>query len=256
MSLAYADEVLADSPLFYLRLGESSGLTAVDASPNGHNFTYGAAAVLGVAGALSADPDTALEMDGTSASRASGGDWDVVGSQITLECWAKPDVLGVTKNFVAKFNSGSDVQGALSQRATDKYGFSTTTGGVLNTLESVTAISTAAYRHIVGTYDGTTKKIYVDGVLDNSVARTGSLANNAWTWAVGSTSGGAGTAWYDGRVDEVAVYASCLSAARVLAHYDARLVAPGGGGAGTKRLRSLMGVGLALPILSAKAVLL
>src|SRR4051812_25995064 len=65
---AYTAEVMADHPVVYLRLGETTGSVAHDAVGH-HDGTYGPQAVLGGDGAIAGDPDTAVTFDGTAASR-------------------------------------------------------------------------------------------------------------------------------------------------------------------------------------------
>jgi hypothetical protein len=78
------------------------------------------------------------------------------------------------------------------------------------------------WTHVVGTYDGTTARLYVNGAL---VASTGAGLTQNTQRPLRIASGTTETTpqfFLPGRVDEVAVYASALAAARVQAHYDAR----------------------------------
>lgn len=78
--------------------------------------------------------------------------------------------------------------------------------------------STGAPWHIVGTYNGTTATIYVNGVQENQAARTRS--NSGTYWEIGNYTSGTG-AFMNGRAGHVAIYSRALSAAEVLAHYRA-----------------------------------
>ena len=74
--------------------------------------------------------------------------------------------------------------------------------------------------HVVGTYDGTNLRIYVNGALEGTVARPGSVPDSSLGGALAG--GGWGTLpspAFAGRLDEVAIYGSALSGARVQAHY-------------------------------------
>ena len=57
--MAYVDEVRADNPTAYWRLGEASGTTAQE-DDNLYDGTYQNTPTLGVAGALVTDADTAV----------------------------------------------------------------------------------------------------------------------------------------------------------------------------------------------------
>jgi hypothetical protein len=73
--------------------------------------------------------------------------------------------------------------------------------------------------HLVGTYDGSVKRFYVNGVEVASAA-TGVLANldNPFRIGAGATEGN-GNYWFNGVVDEVAFYDQVLSEDRIWAHY-------------------------------------
>jgi hypothetical protein len=75
--------------------------------------------------------------------------------------------------------------------------------------------------HLVGTYDGTTWRLYRNGTQIASTADAkGAVASPDGEWAIGSM----GSGWADnfsGSIDEVAIYKRSLSAAQVKAHYDA-----------------------------------
>jgi hypothetical protein len=85
------------------------------------------------------------------------------------------------------------------------------------TLSSNTQIALNTWAHIAGTYDGTTKKIYVNGILKNSAAET----NIEWSqsgnrFVVGKMSYGytVTNAYFPfvGDISDVRVYATALSA--------------------------------------------
>jgi hypothetical protein len=92
----YAEAVLADSPVSYWRLGESSGTVAVDEM--GTNVgTYVGSITLGQTGALVGDADTSVlfnpaDSEITVADHASLD----VGDVFSLECWVNRDSVAGT----------------------------------------------------------------------------------------------------------------------------------------------------------------
>jgi hypothetical protein len=73
----------------------------------------------------------------------------------------------------------------------------------------------------VGTYDGTTARLYVNGALVDSTA-TNLALNTARPLRIAAGENEAPPLYLlPGRVDEVAIYGTELSAARVQAHYSA-----------------------------------
>jgi hypothetical protein len=74
--------------------------------------------------------------------------------------------------------------------------------------------------HVVGTYDGTTQRLYVNGALVASAALTGPATSNTNPLVIGSWGGT--NEFFAGRIDEVAIYTKALTSAQVQAHYSAR----------------------------------
>jgi len=87
------------------------------------------------------------------------------------------------------------------------------------------AIDTTQWYHVVGVFDGTAVKIYVNGVLGQSTTLAGSPranTNSAIPLTFGARAEGAsGFFTYQGLVDESAFYSVALSPAQILAHYQA-----------------------------------
>ncbi|MGO8765627.1 MAG: LamG-like jellyroll fold domain-containing protein, partial [Limisphaerales bacterium] len=87
-----------------------------------------------------------------------------------------------------------------------------------DTLHSMQSVTTGNYVHIVATRDQTTgeKKIYINGVLDNSdVASTEALTGAQYV-----SIGGEASSAYSGQVDDVQIYSGVLSASDVAYLYD------------------------------------
>jgi hypothetical protein len=82
------------------------------------------------------------------------------------------------------------------------------------------ALTLGEWSHVVGTYDGTTIRIYVNGVLADSRAYAVALGHSSQAMNIGMGAGG-GSHWKGG-IEDVAIYGSALSAAQVLDHYNHR----------------------------------
>ena len=75
------------------------------------------------------------------------------------------------------------------------------------------------YSHVVATYDGATMRCYINGTQVDSWASTRSISAHTQPMHVGDFSD-FGSA-FDGQIDEVAIYGTALSVARIQAHYAA-----------------------------------
>jgi hypothetical protein len=222
----YSSTVMNDSPVAYYRLDEASGTTAIDASGNGYTGTYsGSGVTYGVAGALSNDADTSVTFNGSSGDMAMPAGVDPSTFQsLSVEFWLKLSTLSLSsqpaiiandapgtsnKGFVVYLNStGSAIilklgNGSSSTTSTLNYPF-----------------ATGVWYHIVWTWNGTNIAGYVNGVVkENDNTFGGPIASTTNHVTVGHNP--AGTDWLTGSVDEVAIYNTTLSAARILAHFQA-----------------------------------
>jgi hypothetical protein len=92
--------------------------------------------------------------------------------------------------------------------------------GGINRLTPRQAVAAGAWHHVVGTYDGTTLTLYVDGVLASANQNVGEQVSSVGSKAdIGSQSTSAPTGLLDGLLDEVALYDHALTPERVAEHY-------------------------------------
>ena len=223
----YVAAILADAPLAYWRLGESSGSVAADSSGNGHSGTYVGSPTLGVPGALVDDPDTAVEFSGGQGVSVDDGDRAVYNTaSVSVEAWVRTAASGGMA-VARRINSADGtVQVALAitgGEATWTVGLGSTCAPTV--VPSTSAVNDGVFHHIVGTYDATAgvAAVYVDSVLENSAAAGEGEALCALPSSAALTmaEGGGGLSDFDGVLDEIAVYGSALPAARVTAHFSA-----------------------------------
>jgi len=134
---------------------------------------------------------------------------------------------------LASFGSGYDGSTASSVYGTTfsaaYYGGVPLLGGGYASWDTpgVTAWNTSEWHHITGTYDGTTTRVYFDGVLDASKSVALSTGSTFPSFAVGINTlwhtpwGGGGSTGQSGMmIDEIKVYDYTLSDADVAALYD------------------------------------
>lgn len=207
---SYQALVMAASPGAYWRLGESSGTIAVDET-GASNGTYAGGHTLGAGGALANDSNTAVDLDGTSGriSAPSVTALDLT-SQVSIEAWVNPDSLAGTRWIV---NKGTFYYLYISNGIT--Y-FGIHQGG--DVFVTTTAVTTGAWQHLVGTYDGSSLVLYRNGVIVAQAPVTGAISSTPTAVFIGAAS--AAGSFFDGGIDEVAIYGTALSAAQALAHYQ------------------------------------
>lgn len=210
----YAAEVLADGPSAYWRLGERAGKVARDEISACHG-TYMLAPTLGVAGATG-DTNKAVTFNGsTQYATVPDSAFLDLGDVFTLECWAKTGGGGVF---------------AMVSKGANAYLFEFHTSGNTLYLEKAgaaaivlgtTALTLNAWNHCAVTKNGATVKLYLNGVDITGTVTNATFADTATALEIGRRADTAGAYW-NGSLDEVAVYPTALSAARIAAHYAAR----------------------------------
>jgi len=227
---AYPDEVLADTPLVYPRLGEASGTTMVDSSGNTRDGTYTASPTLGVTSLVPSEANTAITLNGTSQyAEVAFAAWQN-SANLTVETWIQTTATGVRaiwdrdqtdRVFQFRLNAGKLEFLRLRNAA--------------GTLSVVTSASTASVNdglthHVAATYDGSTIRLYIDGALVTTTAATGGIYQPASGQALrlGVNWSAGANAFYSGTIDEGAYYGAALSGPRITAHYLSGLYGVGG----------------------------
>ena len=74
--------------------------------------------------------------------------------------------------------------------------------------------------NVVGTYDGSEIKIYIDGILKGTLSATGTINSNATPLLLGDAGYGGYSAWLNGKLDEVSIYNTALSQGDVTSIYN------------------------------------
>lgn len=233
--MAYSDEITVDSPHVYLRLGDSSGTTATDASGNGYDGTYVNTPTLGVTGALTDDADTAVTFDSGSKEHVTGTISLDISGGLTIECWCKTtdtssvlmlDVTGAVSGGATIYANTTSGGGASSGRLRF-YAFEQGGGGnrIFAYTTNTTGFNDGAWHHIVATVEQSTDTVqcFIDGssvgITYEEQTTPSSLSNPATKVLVSGNDGGGTT--LSATMDEFAVYAGVLSTARISAHYEA-----------------------------------
>lgn len=223
---AYGAAVFGDNPTTYWRFDEQSGRVATDSSLIGQRE-----------GAIGADtartrdglriPGGAVTTPGIDANGAGIVASDLTNAPTTysLEFWVK------TRTTRGGKIIGFENSPTGSGRSYDKQVYMLNDGrvrfgvyaGRTQTIASAAKLNDGAWHHVVATQDDSGMKLYVDGALSAQNAVTTSETGDGH-WRVG---GGNIASWPDrpssdyfqGTVDEVAVYPAALPGARVQQHF-------------------------------------
>jgi hypothetical protein len=210
-------------PAGWWKLDDGNGNSAVDSSGTGNTGTLvnNPAWVSGVLGG-------GMNFNGTNqrVTVADNNSLDFT-NQITLAAWIRPGKLDTQYPInKAAYDSVDGYELSLSSSGKVFVRFNQASADNTYRLNSNTSYPTDGntWMHVVATYDGTTIKLYINGVLDASVDKTLTIATNTLPLTFGSDTQNA--APFQGGMDDVRVYGRALSAAEVAALDDDINLAP------------------------------
>jgi PKD repeat protein len=219
----YATTVAADGATHHWPLGEASGTTAY-AAIGGNDLTVGSGVSRGAGGAISGDPNTASTFNGSSSGIAAAQRREQGPSEFSLEAWFRTTSTAGGK-IIGFGNSNTG-----NSSTYDRHIYMDTSGRVLfgiteinqrRTIQSGSGFNDGDYHHVVATLSPSTgMQLYVDGV--RVATRSTPVAPNYYGyWRVGGDSTWSGSQWFNGRIDEVAIYPSVLTGGQVANHFAA-----------------------------------
>jgi PKD repeat protein len=231
---AYRAAVLATAGISdYWRLDDAA-TTAVDSNGANNNGTYVNGPVAG-AGLLAGETNNGRTFDGSNDYVELSPTPFGTPSQLSAEAWVRTSVTKTGGYHFLVTDTSGDTSGAslsldngftLAIDSTNHAVFSAARNVVFTTTRATATSSVTlapnTIHHVVGTYDGNTLRIYVDG------AQVGTANLSSITWSgsrdlrLGRPVDSSSTSFHlQGMLDEVALYTQALPAATVLAHYNA-----------------------------------
>jgi len=215
----YSATVLADHPVAYWRMDETTGSTMADASGNANNGHYVGIYTLAQPGALAGG---AVAFDGQSGAASVMNSPSLQVNTVTIEIWIKKHTdteygVYVAKNVEPGGGAGSSWFELLNSHHNGQLEFRVTSDGAPAVLSnSMLALNTWYY--VVATYDGATAKIYINGKLDGTLKVTAVPKQTSDPLFIGRRMDGL---FADASLANVAIYSAALSADRVAAHWQA-----------------------------------
>jgi hypothetical protein len=211
----YASVVLADGPVAYWRLGEAYSTQVAEDLVNDLHGSY-VRAQPGVDGLLVGDVDTAVSFTSTALVTIESNALSFTGdTDFTVEAWVKPTELGYANIFSSAVSYPHEPEfdgyamyisnGSLClKRADVAEPQQPSCGGDLITLTKA---------HVVATYSRGSACVRVNLTRANCSQQDLGVGMNTANAVIGG--------YFEGTIDEVAVYAKVLSVEQITAHYNA-----------------------------------
>ena len=148
---------------------------------------------------------------GITYSQVTNTDYDIT-SALTVEAWIKVSAFDkASQTIISKGNTAWKLQ----RSASTNYLEFVCTGLTTNT--TVTGdvnVNDGEWHHVAGVYNGSTLKLYIDGVEDNSVTATGSISTNEEDFTIGENAEQTGRQW-EGFIDEVRIWNDARTASEI-----------------------------------------
>ena len=208
----------------YWSFDEGSGDTAFDRSGNGNDGTLknmdAEDWVDGVRG-------KALEFDGEDDYVFTSQSPNL--NKITIEAWVNAISFGV-RNTIVSTTDDSATKGYQIHHNSNKFALrltdsSTYIDGGSGDAKWDTTVSTGNWYHIAISWDGTTNaeniKFYLNGEVDGTSTATKTISSifpTSYNIYIGKKPGGSN--YWEGVIDEVAIYNRALSPSEISAHYN------------------------------------
>ena len=216
----YTDTVLSDGAARYWRLGESGGQVLYDWAGIDDAFA-GTGTTRQVEGALLGDTNTSTTFSGSSTG-TSGTRWTIAAPKtFAVEAWFK--TTSTTGGKIVGFGNASAGSSTSYDRHLYMDGAGKVSFGVWpNTSKVITtsgSYNDGKWHYVVGNLSAAGQELYVDGVRIGLDTTTTSTVDYNGYWRIGGDSPWAGDAYFDGTIDEVAVYPAPLSASVIGDHW-------------------------------------
>jgi PKD repeat protein len=218
---AYAAAVRADGADDHWRLDETSGTTVL--STGGTDLVAGSGVSRGATGALAGHPGRAYSFNGSSSAFAAAQTVLTPPNVFTVEAWFRTSsnsggkILGFGDSNTGR--SGSfDRHVYMDGSGRVFFGVDTRLGG--RTLQSGTGFNDGRYHHVVASLGPSGMALYVDGVRRGARTDTTAGADYPGYFRIGGDRTWAGAEFFNGQIDEVALYPTELSPSQVANHYS------------------------------------
>jgi hypothetical protein len=202
----------------YWKLDDIS-TTALDSTGNGNDGTYnGTTQNASVPSTITFDDPYSRDFDGVDDFIDFGTTLNPelnTASGFTVSVWVNPDAVGADQQIISKGYDGTNTEWEIkTTTAGGKVSFQSYQSGNIGA-ESTTTLLNGTWSHVAGTYDGTSWRIYVNGVLEGTTAGAGPITT-AQKYLVGAVDNqGTPIQFWDGKIDDVRIMTRVLTDAEV-----------------------------------------
>jgi len=204
-------------PVVQLRFDEGTGDTAFDTAPDlgDNNGTLSDASVW----SSDSERDSFVDLDG------AGDNVEIVAAPLAMDTWSQFTVAARVRNDIGAGAGTDDIIGwwnypssrswILTHHSNNQYFFEIS--GAASTNISGGTVS-QAWTYVVGTYDGSTMRLYVNGSEVASAPHTGGIPSSTAPIIIGGQADGSN--YFDGAIDDVEIFNEALSPQEIMDRYE------------------------------------
>jgi hypothetical protein len=188
---------------------EGAGVAAMDASGNALNGAIsGATWTTGRTGG-------ALAFDGVNDWVTVNDDARLDVTRLTLSAWIRPTARTPWMTVLMKETADGLAYALYANNDVSRPAGEVLVNGVIRVASGTAVVPTSAWTHLAYTYDGANMRMYVNGVLVRTVARTGNITPSTGPLRIGGNQ--LWGEYFTGVIDDVRVYNRALTLAEVQA---------------------------------------
>ena len=191
---------------------EGTGTSVSDRSGKGNNGV-----ISGATWAATGRFGKALSFNGTNSwvTVADSASLDLMNG-MTLEAWIYPTAtMTGWRTVMMKEQPSADIYYLSANTDINQPATGVSVGGTIRQLDAGTTIPVNAWTHLTATYDGTTQRLYINGVQVASGAQTGSITTSISPLHIGGNS--IWGEYFNGYIDEVRIYNRALTTSEIQA---------------------------------------
>ncbi|MBC7723892.1 MAG: PKD domain-containing protein [Burkholderiaceae bacterium] len=215
----YASSVISDGAASYWRLGEASGPTVYDWAGFG-DAVAGTGVTRGATGAIGGDSNTASTFSGDGTGLVASQTATQGPDTFAIEAWFKTTSTGGGK-IVGFGNSNTGNSSSYDRHifmdGSGRVYFGVYPGGI-RTVQSSAGLNDGQWHQVVGNLSSAGMQLYIDG--KRVAQRTDTTNGQAYSgyWRIGGDSTWNGNQYFQGSIDDVAIYNAPLTAGQVNNH--------------------------------------
>mgnify|MGYP003384325531 CR=1 FL=1 len=142
-------------------------------------------------------------------------------SEITLQVWMKSSAAADT--WDGMITKGDGAWRLHRTSGANTINFATNQGASVISIDSTTDVFDGKWHQITATFDGTDLKIYVDGVVENTLTSVGTIDTNNIAVAIGANLETVPLRYFDGAMNDIRIWNKALSEADIQANINQEL---------------------------------